>query len=96
MLFCAGIVMLGKQDNCQVAVSVTLACQAGSLPVAWQLYLPKVSADDELRRHKTGVPKEATFATQQAIALAQFERLLGQGAVRRRNRHGVKGESPSQ
>ena len=29
--------MLGKQDNCQVAVSVSLACQAGSLPVAWRL-----------------------------------------------------------
>ena len=33
--------MLGKQDNCQVAVSVTLACQTGSLPVVWQLYLPR-------------------------------------------------------
>jgi SRSO17 transposase len=30
--------MPGKQDNCQVAVSVMLACQTGSLPVAWQLY----------------------------------------------------------
>ncbi len=30
--------MLGKQDNCQVAVSVSLACEAASVPVAWQLY----------------------------------------------------------
>ena len=30
--------MLGKQDNCQVAVSVSLACEQGSLPVAWQMY----------------------------------------------------------
>jgi len=29
-----------------VAVSVTLACQKGSLPVAWQLYLPKAWAED--------------------------------------------------
>ena len=72
--------MLGKQDNCQVAVSVTLACQAGSLPVAWQLYLPKEWADDEPRRHKAGVPKETAFATKPAIALAQIERLLDQGA----------------
>jgi len=72
--------MLGKQDNCQVAVSVTLASQAGSLPVAWQLYLPKEWADDEPRRHKAGVPKEAAFATKPAIALAQIERLLDQGA----------------
>ena len=72
--------MLGKQDNCQVAVSVTLACQAGSLPVAWQLYLPKEWVDDEPRRHKAGVPEETSFATKPAIALAQIERLLDQGA----------------
>ena len=72
--------MLGKQDNCQVAVSVTLACQAGSLPVAWQLYLPKEWADDEPRRDKAGVPREVGFATKPAIALAQIERLLEQGA----------------
>ena len=42
--------VLGKQDNCQVAVSVTLACQGGSLPVAWQLYLPKDWAHDAVRR----------------------------------------------
>ena len=28
--------VLGKQDNCQVAVSVSLACSEASLPVAWQ------------------------------------------------------------
>ena len=42
--------VLGKQDNCQVAVRVTLACQGGSLPVAWQLYLPKDWAHDAVRR----------------------------------------------
>lgn len=30
--------VLGKQDNCQVAVSISLACDQGSLPVVWQLY----------------------------------------------------------
>jgi len=72
--------MLGKQDNCQVAVSVTLACQAGSLPVAWQLYLPKEWADDAPRRKKVGVPQDVAFATKPAIALAQIERLMEQGA----------------
>ena len=72
--------MLGKQDNCQVAVSVTLACQTGSLPVAWQLYLPKDWADDMPRREKAGVPQDAAFATKPAIALAQIEGLLAQGA----------------
>ena len=72
--------MLGKQDNCQVAVSVTLACQAGSLPVAWQLYLPKEWAEDAPRREKAGVPQDLAFATKPAIALAQIERLMEQGA----------------
>ncbi|MEY2892693.1 MAG: hypothetical protein RJA98_2601 [Pseudomonadota bacterium] len=72
--------MLGKQDNCQVAVSVTLACQAGSVPMAWQLYLPKEWADDALRREKAGVPQDVEFATKPAIALAQIERLMEQGA----------------
>lgn len=74
--------MLGKQDNCQVAVSVTLACQAGSLPVAWQLYLPQEWAEDMARREKAGVPQEVAFATKPAIALGQIERLMAQGAPR--------------
>jgi SRSO17 transposase len=74
--------MLGKQDNCQVAVSVTLACQAGSLPVAWQLYLPQEWAEDMARREKAGVPQDVAFATKPAIALAQIEHLVEQGAPR--------------
>lgn len=72
--------MLGKQDNCQVAVSLTLACQAGSLPMAWRLYLPQEWAEDVARREKAGVPQDLTFATKPAIALAQIERLMEQGA----------------
>ena len=74
--------MLGKQDNCQVAVSVTLSSQGGSLPVAWQLYLPKEWCEDETRRQKAGVPKNVAFATKPDIALAQIERLMSQGAPR--------------
>jgi SRSO17 transposase len=74
--------MLGKQDNCQVAVSVSLACQTGSLPVAWQLYLPQDWAGDMARREKAGVPQDVVFATKPAMALAQIERLLAQGAPR--------------
>lgn len=37
--------VLGKQDNCQVAVSVSLACEQASLPMAWRLYLPREWAD---------------------------------------------------
>jgi SRSO17 transposase len=74
--------MLGKQDNCQVAVSVSLACQSASLPLAWQLYLPKDWAGDPVRREKAGVPQDVAFATKPALALAHIERLMAQGAPR--------------
>ena len=74
--------MLGKQDNCQVAVSVSLACDQGSVPVAWQLYLPEDWAADPVRRQRTGVPEEVGFATKTQIALAQLQRLLADGAPR--------------
>ncbi len=74
--------VLGKQDNCQVAVSVTLACEEGSLPVAWQLYLPHIWAEDKVRRLKAGVPADIAFATKPQIALQQIRNLLSQGAPR--------------
>jgi SRSO17 transposase len=74
--------MLDKQDNCQVAVSVSLACEGGSIPVAWQLYLPEEWAGDALRRQRAGVPEEVRFATKTQIALAQLQTLLDQGAPR--------------
>ena len=72
--------VLDKQDNCQVAVSVSLACEESSLPVAWQLYLPRSWAEDTKRRHKAGVPEEVEFATKPQIALQQLQRLLDEGA----------------
>ena len=60
---------LGKQSNCQVAVSLSIANHHASLPVAYQLYLPKVWADDRARRDKAGVPEEIRFQTKNEIAL---------------------------
>ncbi len=74
--------MLGKQDNCQVAVSISLASTQGSLPVAWQLYLPEDWAADPERRTKAGVPEEVRFATKTQIALQQLRTLLDEGAPR--------------
>ena len=51
--------MLGKQDNCQVAVSVSLACDQGSVPVAWQLYLPEDWAADPARQTWLACPRIA-------------------------------------
>jgi len=72
--------VLGKQDNCQVAVSISLASNQGSLPVAWQLYLPEDWAADPERRAKAGVPEEVRFATKTQIALQQLRALLEEGA----------------
>src|SRR5918998_2467085 len=43
---------LGKQDNSDVAVSLSLANADGSLPVAYRLYLPQAWASDADRRKK--------------------------------------------
>jgi SRSO17 transposase len=64
---------LGKQDNCQVAVSLSLANSHASLPVAYRLYLPKDWAEDEVRRRKAGVPADITFKTKPEIALEQLQ-----------------------
>ena len=64
---------LGKQDNCQVAVSLSIAHHSASLPVAFRLYLPKDWADDPVRRRKAGVPEDIAFATKPEIALAQIQ-----------------------
>jgi SRSO17 transposase len=63
---------LGKQDNCQVAVSLSLANHDASLPVAYRLYLPKGWAEDRKRRRKAGVPDEIDFQTKPKIALDQL------------------------
>ena len=70
---------LGKQDNCQVAVSLSLAGVQGSLPIAYQLYLPKDWASDAARRETTRIPKEITFATKPEIALTQIRQAIDQG-----------------
>jgi len=41
---------LGKQDNCQVAVTLSLATWEASLQVAWRLYLRREWAEDRARR----------------------------------------------
>src|SRR4029078_7238942 len=52
---------LGKQDNCQVAVTLSIANHDASLPVAYRLYLPKERASD--RKRRPGVPDEISFKT---------------------------------
>ena len=70
---------LGKQDNCQVAVSLSVATHQGSLPVAYRLYLPKVWADDPARRAIAGVPDDVRFQTKPEIALQQLRQAVADG-----------------
>jgi len=63
---------LGKQDNCQVAVSLSVANHHASLPVAYRLYLPKSWSEDSDRRRTAGVPDDITFQTKPQIALEQL------------------------
>ena len=63
---------LGKKDNGQVAVTLSLANRTASLPVASRLSLPQEWADDPARRQKAGVPEDITFQTKPEIALDQI------------------------
>jgi SRSO17 transposase len=64
---------LGKTDNCQVAVSLSIATAAASLPIKYQLYLPESWVSDTQRCVDAGVPKDMCFATKPAISLAQMK-----------------------
>jgi SRSO17 transposase len=70
---------IGKQDNCQVAVSLSVANEQASLPIAWRLYLPEAWAADPAKRAKAGVPEHIAFATKPAIALGQLRQALADG-----------------
>jgi SRSO17 transposase len=66
---------LGKQDNCQCAVSVSVATAFASLPVAYRLYLPQEWAEARDRRTRVGIPEEIAFQTKPEIALEQLRTL---------------------
>jgi SRSO17 transposase len=69
---------VGKQENCRVAVSLSISTTHASLPIAWRLYLPESWASDRERRKETGVPQEISFQTKPAIALAQIRQAVEQ------------------
>lgn len=73
---------LGKQENCQVAVSLSLANRHGSLPVAWRLFLPEAWSKDGERRRKAGVPEQIEFHTKPELALEQIRMACQAGLPR--------------
>ena len=62
-----------------MAVSLSAANEAASLPIAYQLYLPQAWADDPERRRKAKVPPEVLFQTKPQIALDQIKVAKAQG-----------------
>src|ERR687897_1406752 len=72
---------VGKQDNCQIAVTLSVANAHASLPVAYRLYLPEVWAKDPERRAKAGVPDEVVFQTKPEIALDHIRSALAAGVA---------------
>jgi SRSO17 transposase len=63
---------VGKQENCRVAVSLSVATWSSSLPIAYRLYLPKEWAEDVERRQQAEVPEKIEFQTKPEIALDQI------------------------
>jgi SRSO17 transposase len=72
---------LGKRDNCQVAVTLSVASDAASLPIAYRLYLPEPWASDWKRRRQAGVPEEVRFLTKPELALEQITAAVEQGVA---------------
>src|SRR5712691_7457956 len=73
---------VGKQANCQVAVTLSIANQHASLPIAYRLYLPKEWAQDAARRKKAHVPTAIKFKTKPQIALEQIREACAAGVPR--------------
>jgi SRSO17 transposase len=65
---------IGKHDNCQAAVSLSVSTWNSSLPIAWRLYLPEVWCKDAERCRQAGVPEGIAFQTKPEIAVEQIRR----------------------
>ena len=73
---------LGKQANCQVAVTLSVANHHASLPIGYRLYLPKAWTEDAARCKKARIPKEISFKTKPQIALEQIHKACAAGVPR--------------
>jgi SRSO17 transposase len=67
---------VGKTENCQVAVSLSLANSYGSVPLDYRMYLPQEWTEDRARRRKAGVPEAIEFRTKGQIAREEIQRAL--------------------
>lgn len=67
---------VGKKENCQVSVSLSVATASASLPIAWRLYLPEEWANDAERCQAAAIPKKVQFQTKPQIGLAQIRQAV--------------------
>jgi len=74
--------LVGTTANCQSLVSLSLATEAASMPVACDLYLPEEWACDRKRRLHAGVPPHLTFRTKIEMALDQIRHAVAAGLPR--------------
>jgi SRSO17 transposase len=63
---------LGKVENCQVMVTLSVANDVAGLPIAARLYLPEEWIDHDERRAKAGIPLDVGFQTKPSLALDQI------------------------
>ncbi len=68
--------VLGKQENCRVAVSVSLVNAVMSIPGTYRLYLPEAWTADRRRRREAGIPREIRFQPKWEIALDAIDALV--------------------
>ena len=72
--------VLGKNANCQVLVSLTLARDEVPLPIALRLFLPESWTRDPERLQRAGVPETLrAHRSKPEIALAELDRILAAG-----------------
>jgi SRSO17 transposase len=64
---------LGRKDNCQIATSLHLASERGSLCIGVELYLPESWTSDRERCRAVGVPDEIPFRTKWQTSLDQID-----------------------
>lgn len=73
---------LGKEENCQVAPSLSIATERGSFPVGYRLYLPEEWTNNPARCAAAGVPAEVGFQTKVQIARDLIAAAVSQGVPR--------------
>ena len=67
---------LGKTANCQVAVTLSIATEEASLPIAHRLYLPESWVEDVEKRRVAKIPDDVEFLTKPQIALRQIRQAI--------------------